>query len=315
MIKRLWIVLLIAFLGIAGLIVIVYQRIEPGRSPAQPNVPPVETIPARIVSLSPNITEILFALGLGDNIAAVSSNSNFPPEATGKRKIGTFWQPSTEAIIAARPDLIVTLSFHQQQAVADSLKRLGYNVLTVKIETIEELFAAIERIGRAAGQTQRAAKLTARIKGELSDLQARLDNLANKKKIKVLWVLQTEPMRVAGRNTFVNELIELAGGENAIGPTIQRYPPIGAEEILVCGAEVIIQSAMTAGSLDEQQQAAKLFWSKRANLPAVRNNKIYVVDSDTVLRLGPRLPQGVEMIARCLHLDTFAQSNTTEQAR
>ena len=101
-------------------------------------------------------------------------------------------------------------------------------------------------------------------------------------------------------------MIELAGGENAIGPTIGQYPLIGTEELLACGAEVIIQpliksGAMGTSDIGRQQQAAEAFWSKLVSLPAVKNNRIYVVQPDTILRLGPRLPQGVEVIARCLH--------------
>ena len=94
-------------------------------------------------------------------------------------------------------------------------------------------------------------------------------------------------------------------GENAIGATIQQYPSIGSEEILVCGAEVIIQSAMGAENIGQQQEAAEVFWSRFSNLPAVANSRIYVIESDTVLRLGPRLPEGVATIARCLHPEIF----------
>ncbi len=185
--------------------------------------------PARIVSLAPNLTEILFALGLGEKIVAVSNDSDYPPEAADKKKTGTFWQPNTEAVIASKPDLVVTLRTQQQTSTADSLKRLGYHVLTLKIEKIEELFTAIQEIGIAAGCKQRSDELVENIKNQLNVLQSKVSST---KKIKVLWVVQVEPLRVAGRNTFISELIELAGGENAIGPTIQQYPPIGTEELL-----------------------------------------------------------------------------------
>ncbi|MBA7699179.1 Vitamin B12-binding protein [subsurface metagenome] len=258
--------------------------------------------PQRIVSLAPNLTEILFALGLGERIVAVSSDSDYPPDAANKNKVGTFWQPNTEVIIASRPDLVITLWFPQQKAVADSLRRLGYNVPTLKIEKIAELLEAIEKIGNATGCKQRADQLVEDIRNRLHNLQLKLSST---NKVKILWVVQVEPLRVAGRNTFINELIELAGGENAIGPTIQQYPQIGTEELLACGAQTVIQSAMGTSDINEQQKKAEMFWRKRVNLPAVRNNRIYVVDSDTVLRLGPRLPQGVEMIARYLHPDIF----------
>jgi len=274
---------------------------------------PLPNKPGRIVSLAPNLTEILFALGLDEKIVAVSNDSDFPPEAANKKKIGTFWQPNTEAIIACKPELVVTLWFEQQKAVADSLKRLGYRILTLKIEKIDELLTAIQKVGTATDCKQQADQLVENINNHLNDLQLKLSS-ANK--VKVLWVVQVEPLRLAGRDTFINELIKLAGGENAIGHTIQQYPPIGTEEILACGAETIIQSAMGKSNIAEQQKAAERFWSRWANLPAVKNNRIYVVEPDTVVRLGPRLCQGMELIARCLHPDIFAQrQNAAQQVR
>ena len=207
-------------------------------------------------------------------------------------------------MIAARPDLVITLGFEQQNSVADSLNRLGYKVLTLKIEKIEELFTAIEKIGAATNCRWPADQLVKNIRNRINDLQMKLGST---NKVKVLWVVQADPLRVAGRNSFINELVELVGGENAIGPTVSQYPQIGAEELITCGAEIIIQSAMGTSNISKQQRAAEVFWSKWANLPAVKNNRIYVVDSDPVLRLGPRLPQGAEMIARCLHSEIYTQ--------
>jgi iron complex transport system substrate-binding protein len=276
------------------------------------NTTPLPNKPTRIVSLAPNLTEILFALGLEEQIIAVSNDSDYPLDAANKKKIGTFWQPSTEAIIACKPDLVVTLRLRTEQhkPTADSLRRLGYRVLTLRIETISELLAAIQEIGYATDSKQQADKLIDNISSQLNNVQRRLSS-ANK--VKVLWVVQSEPLRVAGRNTFINELVELAGGENAIGDTLQQYPPIGAEEILTCGAEVIIQSAMGIVNMAEQQKAAEKFWSRWANLPAVKNTRIYVVEPDTVTRLGPRLCKGVELIAKCLHPDSLRQTSDLVQ--
>jgi iron complex transport system substrate-binding protein len=263
---------------------------------------------AKIVSLAPNLTEILFALGLEEQIVGVSNDSDYPPDAANKKKVGTFWQPSTEAIIACKPDLVVTLWFEQQKAVADSLERLGYKILTLKIETIDELLTAIKEISTVTECKTRAEQLLKELNDQLNDLRLKLGS-ANK--VRVLWVVQVEPLRIAGRDTFINELIELAGGENAIGDTLQQYPPIGTEEILTCGAEVIIQSAMGMGDMANQQKAAEKFWSRWENVPAVKNDRIYVVEPDTVTRLGPRLFQGVELIARCLHPKIFEQVKKT----
>ena len=300
----------IAFACLAAFIFISQHQNNTQDKVLKPNSTDSPNKPTRIVSLAPNLTEILFALGLDEEIAAVSSNSDYPPEAAKKSKVGTFWQPNTEAIIASKPDLVITLWFEQQKSVADSLNRLGYEVLTLKIEKIEELLTAIQNIGTATGCRQRSDELAENISTQLDDLKSKL-SLTNK--VKMLWVVQVEPLRVAGRNAFINELIELAGGENAIGPTISQYPQIGTEELLVCGAQAIIQSAMGKSNISEQQQAAERSWSRWSSLPAVKNNRIYVVEPDTTLRLGPRLPQGIEIVARCLHPDVFTRTHDAVQ--
>jgi iron complex transport system substrate-binding protein len=251
----------------------------------------------RIVSLSPNLTEIVFSLGLSDKVVGVSSDSDWPPEAKTKLKVGTFWQPNTEAIIAAKPDLVVCETFLQQNETAQALKRAGLNVLSLRVETIDELFAAIRSIGQAVDYPEKAEQLAADIKEQLDQIRESSSSL---KKVKVLWVIQTEPVRVAGVKTFVNEIIELAGGQNAIAPTGDQYPSISTEEIIGCNAEVIIQSAMGTEDLAKQQKAAEKFWSRFPNLPAVKDKRIYVINPDTVLRLGPRIGEGAQAVAQCL---------------
>jgi iron complex transport system substrate-binding protein len=292
--KLWWLLLTIVCLAGAGFLIL---RMLPdqGQSGAAQ-----ATAVNRIVSLAPNLTEILFALGLGEKVVAVSSDSDYPPEAASKNKVGTFWQPNAEAIIASKPDLVITECFEQQKSVAETLHRLGYKVLALKIESIEGMLAAIKDIGAATGTQNRADKLVEDITNRLDNLRSKL---AARNKVKVLWIVQTEPLRVAGTNTFLNELLELVGGENAIGPTIQQYPPLGTEELLACGAQAIIQSAMGVDNIPEQQQAAEKFWGRWPTLPAVRNNRIYVIDPDTTLRLGPRLCQGLDLVAHCLHPD------------
>ena len=256
----------------------------------------------RIVSLAPNITEILFAIGLGQEIVGVTLDSDYPPAAAEKPQVGTFWQPDIEAVVAVRPDLVITLEFEQQQNLAERLRRIGYNNLTVNIEKVSDLFDVIERIGTATGRRRQAEELTNHIGAKLQQLTA---FVGNKPKVKVLWVVQREPLRVAGRNTFINEMIEMAGGENAIGPTVHKYPSIGSEQVVASSAEVIIEPAMGQVDIENQQETAVQFWSKFQHLPAVANGQVYVIDGDIVSRLGPRLYEGIETIARCLRPSLF----------
>jgi iron complex transport system substrate-binding protein len=257
----------------------------------------------RIVCLAPNLTEIVFALGLEKEIVGVTLDSDYPPAALKKSKVGTFWQPNIEAVIAAKPDLVITLGFDQQKNIAERLKRIGYNSLTVNIEKVNDLFEALEKIGAVAGKQRRANELVYDIRKKLSNLSVLV---GTNDRIRVLWVVQREPLRVAGRDTFINEMIKLAGGENAIGSTVHKYPPIGAEQVIVCGAEVIIEPAMKQGDQAKQQASALQYWSRFKKLPAVANKRIYVIQDDTVSRLGPRLYEGTETIARCLKPELFA---------
>jgi iron complex transport system substrate-binding protein len=287
--------LLIVFVFAMALVFLMWHGL-----PARENTAKMAVSPSRIqriVSLSPNLTEIVFSLGLDDRVVGVSSNCDWPAEAKTKPKVGTFWQPNTEAIIAAKPDLVVCETFLQQNEAAQALKRAGLNVLSLRVESIEELFAAIRSIGQAADCSEKAEQLAAGIKEQLGQIREASSSL---KKVKVLWVIQTEPVRVAGVNTFINEIIELAGGQNAIAPTGDQYPSISTEEIIGCSAEVIIQAAMGTEDMAKQQNAAEKFWSRFVNLPAVKDKRIYVINPDTVLRLGPRIGQGVQTVAQCL---------------
>jgi len=258
--------------------------------------------PKRIVSMAPNLTEILFALGLEDEIVGVTSDSDYPPRVLSKPKVGTFWQPSIEAVISAKPDLVVTLGFSQQRNLAHRLQRMGCRSFMVNIEKVSELYEAIEKTGEVTGKEAQAIELVREMKDKLENLSALV---RGEDKMKVLWVVQSEPLRVAGRNTFVNEMIELAGGENAVGPTVHRYPPISSEQVYACGADVIIEPAMAVRNLERERAGAVKYWARFKNIGAVRNGRVYVIDGDIVSRLGPRFYEAVETIARCLRPELF----------
>ena len=287
-----WALPAIALVAWIGAGVVLFEAPQAGDGDVSAENEPIR----RIVATAPNLTEIVFALGLDKQIAAVSSDSDWPESAKGKAKVGTFWQPNTEAIIAAKPDLTITLGFEQQRSLARRLRRLGYRCLTVDIERVRDFYAAVERIGEATGKGTRAAEL-------ISDLQRRIaalqKDLRTREKPRVLWVVQREPLRVAGRQTFVSEMIELAGGRNAIGATLHKYPPIGAETVIACRPDVIIEAAMAPENIAEQREAAAEYWSEFESLPAGRDKRIFVVDGSTVSRLSPRLYEGVATIARC----------------
>jgi iron complex transport system substrate-binding protein len=248
----------------------------------------------RIVSLAPNLTEIVYALGLDDRLVAVTDHCNHPAEATSKAKVGTFWQPNLEAIVGARPDLVLTLDMVQQRVISQRLERMGYRCLTLRIETIEELMKAIRTLGQTLGCEEAAGRLQASMNERMAGA-----GRSQGPRPRVLWVVQRQPLRVAGQGTFVNEMIQLAGGQNAIGPTIYRYPPIGGEQVLACMPDVIIEPAAVDRVAACDGPEAE-FWGRFKDVPAVAHRRIYQVNTDVVSRLGPRIADGVEQIAQCL---------------
>ncbi len=269
-------------------------------NPAPEFVPPDKI--ERIVSLAPNLTEILFALELGDKVVGVTQYSDFPPQARDKPKVGTFWQPNIEAIVAAKPDLVVTLGFAQQQKLATRLASIGCRCLSVDIESVNQLYEAIEKIGAETDTPIRSSELIESIATQL-DQTMTVD--ASQKKPSVLWVVQREPLRVAGTDTFADAIIAYAGGTNAMEATMHKYPPIGAEQLIACKPDVIIEPAMLKENLSKEQANALVYWTKYDIVPAVKNSRIHVIDGDMVSRLGPRLPQAVKKVARCLHPEDF----------
>lgn len=247
--------------------------------------------------MAPNLTEILFGLGLDEEIAGVTKYSTYPPQAQEKTCVGTFWQPDVEAVLALGPTLMVNLWFDQQAALVSRMERIGCETLTLRIENIDQLYQAIVEIGKAVNKQPQAQLMVERLQGKQSEIIARY---AGREKPKVLWVIQRYPFRVAGRDTFVNELIEMAGGVNAIGPTLTQYPPINTEEVIGSLPDVIIEPVMDAEQFEEQKKSAEEFYHRYAIVPAVRNGKIHIIDGDLVSRLGPRLDEAAELVAGCL---------------
>jgi len=254
----------------------------------------------RIISLAPNLTEILFALGLDEEIVGVTKYSTYPAQAKTKTNVGTFWQPDIEAMITLRPTFMVNLWFDQQAALVTRMERAGCKVLTLEIKTIEQLYDAILKIGKAVDRDTAAQAMVQRLKDKQAATTARY---AGRTKPKVLWVIQRYPLRLAGRKTFINELIEMAGGVNAIGPTLTQYPPVNSEAVIGCMPDVIIEPVMDPDQFEQQRSTASEFYQRYAIVPAMQNGRIHIIDGDVVSRLGPRLDKAVELIAACLWQD------------
>jgi iron complex transport system substrate-binding protein len=263
-----------------------------------------QQIPKRIVSTAPSITEMLYALGLGDRVVGVTTFCHYPPEAARKPKIGNYLRPDVETIVALRPDLVIAEKSMTQQAI--SLPRLKLTLLEVDDSTIPGIYDAIRKIGNAAGVSQKATALCAGIAGKLEAIEQRTSRFPRRR---VLFIVGRTPGRVedliaAGRTSYLNELMRIAGGENVFQDAAIGYAKIGLEEVLARNPDVIVdmgEMAQTVGITDRQKQAVAALWRRYPTLKAVQNNQVFAVASDIFVVPGPRVTEAARELVRILH--------------
>jgi len=249
----------------------------------------------RIVSLSPSITETLFALGAGNRVVGVTGFCDYPPEAKKKPKVGGIINPSLEAIVARRPDLVVA---QKSQGLGTRLRELGIATLEIENADIRQLIDSYHHIGAAIGAADQAQKLVRELENKLRLIQR---STAKVKSVKVLMVVGGQPLYVAGGGTFINELLTLAGGKNIFSDSLAPYPQVSLEEIIVRRPDVIIETTTMGRDKKQEKPSRKLEWERWPVLPAVASGRVYRVEEDSFLRPGPRLPEALVKLACLLH--------------
>lgn len=263
----------------------------------------VPAAPARIVSLAPDITEVLFALGLGGRVAGVTIYCDYPPEALAKPKIGGFINPSLEAILAQRPDLVIATADGNRREDVERLAGLGVAVYVVNTRSLDEIFAAIRAVGTITGRAAAAETLA----GELARRRDRVRAaVASRPPVSVFVALDRNPLVTAGAGTFVAELVALAGGRNVVGASAIGYPTMNMEQLLAADPEAIVDAAEAR---EIPQAEAEALWRAipgAAGLRAVRRGRILVTGMGSFFRPGPRVVQSLERLASYLHPEAFA---------
>lgn len=263
---------------------------------------------ARIVSMAPSITEVVFALGLGDRVVGVSAFCDYPPEAAKKPKIGGVVNPNMEAVVALNPDLVLALPNATQENMFRSLRQLGIKVLTLKNDTLEDFFNTIRAIGEVTSTQPAADEMSERLRAKFSDISGRV---ALGPRRKVMFIVGVDPLFVAGRDTFIDELITIAGGTNIAADSISKYPQLGIEEVVSRAPEVILYTSLNFELTPKQEAEAKRLWSAYPSIPAVKNGRIHGLVADYVTLPGPRLVLGVEEMARAIHPEKFERKERT----
>jgi iron complex transport system substrate-binding protein len=252
-------------------------------------------IPQRIVSMAPALTEILFALGVGDRVVGVTTYCDYPPEARQREKIGGFVNPSVEAIIALTPDLVLVSPAAGNRDAALAVRAAGVRLEIVPAESLTDTYDAIRTVAVLCGVRERGEALEHAIRERIERVSARV---AAAPRVPALFCLQVDPLIAAGRGTLPAELMELAGAINVV--EAERYPVVGIESILARAPAVILQTRMDTS--DPSADAATVeYWNHWTSIPAVRDGRVLVFDGTSSLRAGPRVADAVELLAQALH--------------
>lgn len=251
--------------------------------------------PQRIVSLAPGLTEILYAIGLDEKIVGVTSYCNWPYRARQKTRIGGFTNPSVEKIVSLKPDLIVVTADGNRKDIMQKLERIGLSVYVTNPSDTAGILKSILDIGEITNRRKEAGKLVDKLQKRLNNIEAQI---RHKSKPKVFFQIGLEPVITVGKGTLINETIERAGGINVAGLDTARYPRYSAEGIMQASPEIVLFAPMAN---DREFVAVKKFWQELKGIPAVKNNKIYPVNTDLIGRASPRIVDAIETMALIFH--------------
>jgi iron complex transport system substrate-binding protein len=255
--------------------------------------------PKRIVSLAPNITEILFSLGLDEEIVGVSIHCNFPEKAKTKVRVGSYISLDFEKITSLKPDLIIATGAGNTREMVDRLEKLGFQTYTIYPKNFNDILKSIGHIGEVVNREKEARGI---IEGLRKRSQRVIELTKGLSRPKVFIQIGDAPIVTVGKGSFADDLIRLAGGENIAGKEKEVYPRFGMEEILKRSPEVIVISSMNPKG-DYQKILEE--WNRWKIIPAVKNGRIHLIDSDLLDRPSPRIIDGLEELARVLHPEKF----------
>ena len=247
----------------------------------------------RAVSLAPNLTENIFAVGAGEKLVGVTTFCDYPAEAERVRKVGDTVNPNMETIIALKPDVVFVSTASQIEAFTKTLERQNIAVFVTAPSNLEGIYRNLYQLGEIFGTEARAREIVDEMRRRAALVEERT---ANAPRVKVFLQISNEPLFTVGKDSFVTEIISRAGGESVTADVPTAYPKFSKETALASNPEVIILS-----DSDDNQSPNAVF----ANSPAVKNGKVFKINADIISRPAPRLIDALEQIAKNLHPERF----------
>lgn len=262
------------------------------------------SLPARIVSLSPNTTEILYGVGAFGRVVAVSRYCSFPPEVAKLPRVGGWQDASIESIVAQRPDLVV-LTKAQEPFIGEKLRQFGIHSLAVPAQSVADVFTAIGQIGAATGHEQQATDLARKTRASLEEIRSVTKALPSKS---VLLVVSRSPgtlsdLYVATQGSYLVDLLQLAGGKSITTAAPSGYATMSKEAVLTSNPDVIID--MVHRSESQLSEKTEDVWNDLPELKAVKEKHVYAVDDEFVPHPSQFMAHTVRLFASILHPEAF----------
>jgi iron complex transport system substrate-binding protein len=253
----------------------------------------------RVISLAPNLTEIVFAIGAGDRLVGNTTYCDYPAEAKSITKVGDTLQPSLEKLIALRPQVVLVSTASQLEVFTQQLKDRQIAVYVTDPHDLEGVFKSIEQIGLIMGNTEQSSLLVKQLRERTLAVE---NAVRSKPSVRIFYQLSAEPLYTAGRDSFVTDLIRRAGATSVTADVPGAWPKFSAESALAAKPDAIILP--TGGSMGAGNSTVTEALKKS---PAAIQGKVYKINDDHLVRPGPRAVNGLEEMAKALHADAFTQ--------
>jgi len=266
-------------------------------------------IPARIervISLAPNLTEILYALGLEDRLVGVTNQCDYPPEARQKRIVGDVLNPSLEEIIQLKPDVVLGTTAGNRRETADALEGLGIPLYGIDPHSVEDVLASVRSIAELLGAPERGAELEARLRARLTALHQRLNTVSRPRVLFAIWL---DPLITVGGDTFLNDLLRRAGARSVTADIASDWPRLSLEVALELDPDYLVLPSTHSLKTRLADLSQRRPWD---GLRAVEEGRVVWMD-DAILRPGPRIVEVIETLARQLHPEAFAAAEAARQ--
>jgi len=251
----------------------------------------------RVISLAPSVTESVFAVGAGDKLVGDTTYCNYPEQAKAIAKVGDTMNPNMETIVALKPDIVLVSTASQIEAFTKTLEQDGIAVYVMNPTSLEGVMTDLGKLGEMLGTAEKAGNVVLEMRRRISNVNA---GLAGADKTTVFVQISSEPLFTIGRESFLNSVINTAGGRSVTGSVDGAFPKLSKETASTLNPEVIILS-----DSEDNSGPNEAF----SNSPAVVQKRVYKVNADIISRPGPRLVDALEQIAADLHPEIFLNFN------